>query len=655
MPNSNWKILEPIKIGSFVCKNRIIMAAHSYGYMDSKGLPTNQLLHYLEERARGGVGMLIMGGTSVSSPETALEGSYLSINDDIIPWYKKIEKKIHKHGTLLLDQLMHAGGYVDPNEGTVTLAPSPIPEEITCAIPIELTEEQIKLIEEEFLLAAIRAKQGGLDGVEIKCDQGLLLHQFLSPFFNRRIDEYGGSLENRSRIIKNIIQKIRTAIPENFIIGVRISADSFDTKDLTKEDGVNIAQDLNKLGMIDYIHVNGSTNATFRGYFLNHGDSSLPLRNFSQFSKEIKNRVTIPVISASMIMTPHDAEHIVSSGMADLVAMTRSQIADPEIVKKIREGREDDIRPCVLSNQGCIGNHWKGRGVHCIHNVSAGREKEFGSRSVNKTKNQKNILVVGGGVAGLEFARVAAMRGHTVDLFEKKNVLGGQLLLASQMPYRHNFIGIVNFLEGQLKKLKVNIHKGINISSDELRSVKEDYDVFVIATGSSLYIPENYENLDKAALTIDQMLEREADIGLNVAVVDIDWRQNALSIAEWLLQRGKNVTVISPVYSIGANLDVVTRTSYYSRIYNRAKFMPLTNLVSFSESKLVIRNVLTNDYETINGIDNVIFVTGAQPNSTIFTSLKKELDGMIYQVGDCFSPRGIPEAMLEANHLARKI
>ena len=165
------------------------MAAHSYGYTDRFGLPTQRLLDYLEERARGGVGMLIMGGTSVSSPESALEGSYISIDDRVIPWYEKISKRIHKYGTLILDQLMHAGGYLDPNEGAATFAPSTIPEEITCSIPVELNKDQIESIIDDFVKAGIRCKIGGLDGIELKCCQGLLLHQFLSPYFNRRNDE----------------------------------------------------------------------------------------------------------------------------------------------------------------------------------------------------------------------------------------------------------------------------------------------------------------------------------------------------------------------------------------------------------------------------------------------------------------------------------
>lgn len=653
--NSSLKLLEEIKIGSFRSKNRVMMAAHSYGYVDALGLPTEQFVDYLVERAKGGVGIVVMGGTSVSTRESALDGNPINVDDLIIPWYEKIALQVHQYGTLVLDQLMHAGAYLDPNEGSVVVAPSAIPQEITCSIPRELSIDEIEKLTEDFAQSAERCKRGGLDGVEIKCDQGLLIHQFLSPIHNQRHDQYGGTQANRLRFLIRILEKTRAVVGKDFIVGIRISGDSMSPGDLSLNDNLVIVKELSELGYIDYIHVNGATNATFSGYLANHGDSSVPLRNFSHLARAIKSEVSLPVIAASMILTPHDAEHIISTGIADMVAMTRAHIADPEIVNKLSEGRSEEIRPCVLSNQGCIGNHWKGKGVHCIHNVAAGREKELGIGTVKHVSSHKKILVVGGGVSGLEFSRVAAACGHQVELFEKGTKLGGQILLASQMPYRHGLIGIVQYLETQAAKEGVRIHRGIEVEASDILSIASEYDTIVLATGSQLYIPPTYVLGDSSsALTIAQMVEHEHQIGENVIVVEIDWRQNALSVAEWLLQKKRKVTLVSPLYSIGANLDVVTRTSYYSRLYKRSTFMPLSNLVSLENNLAKIRNVLTNEIEHLFPIDNVVFVTGAIPATSLYLQLKDKVQNL-FRVGDCENALGIPEAILAGSRLARSL
>lgn len=652
---TSWRILEPIHIGKAICKNRVVIAAHSYGYVDTEGLPTNDLVAYVAERSKGGVGMMMLGGTCVSSKETALEGSYLSLDNRIVPWYQKIARAVHKNNTLILEQLMHAGAYLDPSEGAIVLAPSPIPQEITCSIPIQLTIDEIKGLIDDFANAAQRCKEGGLDGVEVKCDQGLLIHQFLSPFFNRRDDDYGGNYEKRFRFLKEVLIAVRESVGAELILGVRISGDSLTIGDLGLDDGVQIGRDLSQLGLIDYIHVNGATNATFRGYYQNHGDNSISLANFASIAREIKSVVDLPVILASMIQSVHDAEHVIQSGIADLVAMTRAHIAEPEIVKKLEEDRIEDIRPCVLANQGCIGNHWKGKGVHCIHNAAAGRERELGSATLKKSKISKKILVIGGGVAGLEFSRIAATRGHVIELFEKEKEFGGQILLAGRMPYRHSFKDIVEYLELQVKKLKVSMYKGVDVDAEELISIRSEYDLIVLATGAYPYIPPIYNEVEPAkSFTIENMVQREKELGENVIVVDIDWRQNALSVAEWLVQRNHRVTILSPSFGIGTNLDVVTRTSYYSRLSGSAKFIPLTNIVSLHGHTAIIRNVLTTGIDEVYPVDSVVFVTGSQPITALYDSVKSKIDNVV-RIGDCVYPRGIPEAFLDANRLARKI
>jgi 2,4-dienoyl-CoA reductase-like NADH-dependent reductase (Old Yellow Enzyme family)/pyruvate/2-oxoglutarate dehydrogenase complex dihydrolipoamide dehydrogenase (E3) component len=651
---TSWKILEPVSIRQTTCPNRIIMAAHSYGYADDNGLPTQSLIDYMVERVRGGAAMVIMGATAVS-PEGAITLGHITRNldDQIIPWYEKLATEVHSHGGLVLDQLMHVGGQLRAREGVKIVAPSAIPHERSRGLPVELSTEQIQKIVSDFINAAVRANKGGLDGVEIKCDQGLLIHQFLSPHFNRRLDRYGGTSAKRMTFLLEILEGIRKNVDERFIVGVRVVGDTLTEGDIALEDTIELVERIT--GQVDYFHVNGATNSTFRGYWTNHGDSSIQQRNFARFSKELKKYTNIPVIAASMINHPYEAEDLIRDGAADLIAMTRAHIADPEIVNKVKQDRVDEIRPCVLSNQGCVGNHYTGAKVRCIHNPSTGRERELGIGTIHIAEKKKAIGIIGGGISGMEFSRVAALRGHEVHLFEKGKDLGGQLLLASKFPYRQGLLDVAHYLEKQITKLGVHIYRETVVDKAQLINISSELDDVVIATGSKLFIPENYGTLDQnSGITIQDLLTSPDDLGNNFIVVDNDWRQNSLAVAEWLVQKGKKVTIISSAYYVGDGIDIVSLTSSYSRLQGVVKFKPLTEFVSMRNKAAKVRNVITNKVTTMRNIDKVVFVTGSRPENSLYLEMKDELKNL-YHIGDSAHPMGIPEAILEANKLARII
>jgi len=651
---ARWRILEPIQLGKTLCKNRILMAAHSYGYVDSAGLPTEYLVDYLAERAKGGVGLVIMGGTSVSQEGALVERMTVNTSDDIVPWYQRIAEEVHKHGALVFDQLMHIGGQLDAREGARIVAPSSVPHECTKGIPLELTIDEIQTIVSDFAKAAQRAKLGKMDGIELKCDQGFLIQQFLSPYYNRRSDKYGGTYEKRLQFLVEILEEVRGAVGSDFVVGIRITGDALAPGDLTINDAIKIVQDIESTGYIDYIHVNAATNSSYRGYLIGHGDSSIEPMNFAPIARAIKGVVSLPVIVASMITHPSEAEFLVTSGAADMVAMTRAHIADADIVNKVKDGRIDDIRPCVLCNQGCVGNHWKGLDVRCIHNPATGRERELGSGTIVKVTEPRRITVIGGGPAGLEVARVAALRGHRVELFEKQGLLGGQVLLASKLPYRQGLLDIVYYLQRQLSTLGVDIHRGVNVSIEDVMS-DDQLDILVIATGAEPFIPPIYQEVDPSSMVnIRDALEGNIDLGEHILVIDLDWRQNLLGVAEWLLQRGRKVTVISSTFYIGEGLDVATRTSYYSRLHKSVRFLPLTDLMFLKNRVAGLRNVTSNAIEEIYPIDQVVFVTGAKPVTELYYAVRDKLSN-VFRVGDCVNPLGIPEAMLEANRLARTL
>lgn len=650
----DWNILTPIKLGSVTAKNRILMAAHSYGYVDQDGIPTQQLVDYVAERAKGGIGLVITGGTAVSIESAWGLGVAANIDDRIVPWYQRIAAAVHSYETLVFDQLMHVGGQLDASEGVLALAPSPIPHECARGLPVELDKQEIRRIINDFGNAARRVRTGGLDGVELKCDQGFLLHQFLSPYYNRRNDDYGGTFDRRIRFMLEVIQEVRTQVGSDFVVGIRITGDAMTPGDLTLDDSIKIAQSVETTKLIDYVHVNGATNSSYIGYLRNHGDSSIAPMNFASLARAIKRSIQIPVFLASNITHPQEAEYVVQTGIADMVAMTRSHIADAEIVNKIRAERIDDIRPCVQCNQGCVGNHWKGLGVRCIHNPATGREKELGIGTIVPSTTKQHIGIVGGGPAGLEAARVLAIRGHRVELFEKGKTLGGQVLFASRLPYRQGLLDIVQWLERQVRRLGVKIYEGVEVTARDLSSV-EAYDALIIATGARPYIPPIYDAVDAdCKVTVEDLLQGKKELGPHVLVVDLDWRQNPLGIVELLVQKGHKVTVISTAFYIGEGLDVATIASYYSRLHPRASLLPMTDLHSLVKNTARLRHVLSNETYNLPLVDNVVFVTGAKSSSVLYSELVDKFPN-VYKIGDCAVPRGISEALLDANRLARTL
>jgi 2,4-dienoyl-CoA reductase-like NADH-dependent reductase (Old Yellow Enzyme family) len=650
---SDLQMLSSIQIGRFVAKNRIMVAAHSYGYVDDDGLPTEKLVDYLTERAKGGVGTIVLGGTSISKDGALVERILMNIDDQIVPWYEKISRSVHSFGTLIFDQLMHVGGQLDIFEGSRIVGPSPIPHEMCNSIPLELTLAEIKSIIHNFTEAATRVQKGGFDGVEIKCDQGFLIHQFLSPYYNRRTDQFGGSYENRLRFLVDLLDEIRGAVGKDLILGIRITGDSLTVGDLTIDETCQIVRDIYTQNKIDYVSVNGATNSTYPGYLHSHGDSSIGTMNFVSYARKVKEQVSIPVVAASMISSPQEAEDILNSGYADLVAMTRAHIADPEIVNKVIEGRVETIRPCIWSNQGCVGNHWKGNDIHCIYNAATGRERELGIGTLIKADGIKKIGVVGGGPAGLEFARVAAARGHNVVVFERSRQLGGQALMASKFPYRQGFLDMINFLERDALRNKVQIYKGINITQDDVLT-GDDFDLWVMATGSEPYIPPIYAVDPSRILTIKDIAENNVQSTEHVLIVNIDWRPNGLAVAEKLLQHNCHVTIVSPSLFVGDGLDVATLTSFRSRLDEHVQMFPNTTFLALKQNTARLKNVFSDREFDLSPVDSIVFITGAIAQNHLYNSaVAKNLK--VLAIGDCLSPAGIPEAILDANRKARMV
>jgi mycofactocin system FadH/OYE family oxidoreductase 2 len=648
-------LFSPIQVGRLTLKNRIYSSGHAEA-MAEGGRPGERLRRYHEAKARGGCALTIFGGSSSvhpSSPAAAWK-QIANHDDSIIPAYRAIADAAHGHGCLVFTQLTHLGrrAQADGEEANVLLAPSQIPERVHRDVPHELESEQIAELVRAFGQAVRRCRDGGLDGVEISMAHNHLIDQFWSPLFNQRLDDYGGSLENRMRFGVEVLSEIRRRVGSDFVVGARISGDEFTRGGLSAADMAEIARRLAASGLIDFLSIIGGGAHTYALQASAVPNMSYSAGVFVPLAAAIKHAAPgMPIFHASRIVDPLHADRTVAAGHVDVVGMTRALIADPDLPRKAHEGRLDDIRTCVGANEGCIDRIYQGKPVTCVQNPATGREAELAD--VHAATKCKAVVIVGGGVAGLEAARMAAARGHRVVLFEKAAELGGQVLLAARAPARAEYAGIVRFLVTQVEKLSVKIRLAVEATPPAV--LAERPDVVIVATGSHPYVPPLPGCDGKHVVTDRDVLSGEAKVGANVVVVDDVHTQQALSTAELLLEQGKRVEVISPLFYVGQDIGVTSIAPLYTRLYTRGAILtPGTELRAVEGSTVIVSNVYSGIERRIEPVDTVVLAAGSRSTDSLYRALRGQVSEL-YAVGDCVAPRGVHQAILDATRVARSI
>jgi len=648
-------LFTPVQVGRLTLKNRIYSSGHAEA-MAEDGRPTARLTRYHEAKARGGCALTIFGGSSSvhpSSPAAAWK-QIANHDDSVIPGYQALADAVHRHDCLVFTQLTHLGrrAQSDPEAGSVLLAPSQIPERVHREIPHELEAEQIVELVRAFGDAARRCRDGGLDGIELSMAHNHLIDQFWSPLFNTRVDEYGGSVENRMRFGMQVLTEVRRQTGRDFVVGARISGDEHTPGGLTTADLAEIARRLAASGLVDFLSIIGGGAHTYTLQAAVVPNMSFATGLFVPLARLIKDAVPgMPILHASRIVDPRHAAQIVAGGQVDVVGMTRALIADPDLPHKAREGRLDDIRTCVGANEGCIDRIYQGKAVTCVQNPATGREAELGE--IRPTSTPKRVVVVGGGVAGLEAARMAALRGHRVVLLEKSSELGGQVLLAARGPVRAEYAGIVRFLASQIGKLGVQVRLGVEATADLV--LAEHPNAVIVATGSHPYVPPVPGSDGKHVVTDRDVLAGEAKVGANVVVVDDVHTEQALSTAELLLEQGKRVEVISPLFHVGQDIGITSIAPLYTRLYTRGVVLtPSTELRAIEGSAVIVRNVFSHAERRIEGVDSVVLATGSRSTDALYRALKGQVPAL-HAVGDCVAPRGVHQAILDGTRAARAI
>lgn len=637
------RLLSPLTLGSRRLRNRVHVTAHTTRNIDADNLPDDRDVAYFAERARGGAALLAMGTTVVHPSSPQPYGVYANLDDRILAPYERLAAAVHEHGALIVPQLGHMAQRNDGLPGPVW-SPSPVAYHGPGAVPHELTLAEIRELVGAFAAAASRAVRAGMDGVELAVGHGQLINLFCSPLTNRRNDAYGGSLGNRGRFALEIVEAVREAIGPGNLLGCRVNGSDLVDGSLDDQDWLDIDELLAATGLVDYLNVS----VDFHG-------SAIPTMATEHgcwvpYAAAVKRRVRIPVACVGRITDPELAERILAGGEADLVGMTRAHIADPHLVGKLREGRRDDIRPCVGCVQMCIGELFRGRNVKCVYNPVTGYERQRAQVERERAPRSRRVVVVGGGPAGLEAARVAATRGHQVILLERSAELGGTLRLAAAPPTRAELWRIGEWLTGQVHRLGVDVRCGVEADADAVLGLEPD--VVVVAAGALPALPPWARGL-RRVVPLRTLLAADLPLAGTVAVVDDEQRGQGLVAAAYLADRNCAVTVLTDHIAVGDLLERETRHDLYRYVRARGvTFTPLTRCVAATENGSGIELDLedTVDGERRSLAADWAVTTWARPDDRLLGQLRGRVE--VHGVGDVLSPHRIEAAVHGAFRLA---
>ena len=648
-------LLSPLRIGNVTVRNRIMQTAH-VKLFTAGGVDSQRNVDYQVARARGGAGLLITGNRVVHPASTTgfprISWAFLP---EALEANQCLTRAVHEHGAVIFEQLNHFGLNASSDSADdlrVLWGPSAVKSPAYGETPKAMEPEDIGEVVEWWGRCAELSREGGFDGTEVHISHSYLLHQFLSPLYNKRTDEYGGSFENRLRFAREVIEEVRRQVGDDWVVGVRISLSDFIPGALDIEDAVQVAQELEADGRIDYVNV---TAAGYHNIFMAIQPSDTPDGYLIDLTADVKAGLErLPVFTVGGIKEASFAEEVVASGKADMVAMTRAQIADPEFANKVRDGREDEIYHCIRGNQGCIGRVFKGLPISCTVNPQTGRERKLGA--LPPASSPARWLVVGGGPAGMKAAETLAKRGHGVTLVEKEERLGGQVELILRTPGRDEFGWITRDLETHLRKAGVDVRLSTEATPDLVRELAPDG--VVVASGAvpsrsgfssvNPLVDELPGVRQENVLTVWDVLLESRPAGDRVVVLDDDGSRYAAGVTEVLLDRGARVELVSRWNALFPstlyNLDMPL---LYSRLLGKGLTYRLNAWAKGIEGdRVVIFNLYTGAEEEIAGVDTVVLATGPKANDDLYFALKGEVENL-HRIGDCVAPRKLDHAIYE--------
>ncbi len=645
-------LFSPIRVGTMTVPNRIAETTYSINAGRGDGLPDPAFTEHHLQKARGGVGWI--GNQTWLLPSPLPPGRA----DEFVPGAAAIRFAIYKHPQFVdrvkvFADAVHEAGSVCVMQLThlqSLMCSSPVPIALLYdSVPHELDEDEITFILDTYCEAAEAFHAAGADAVEIHCAHETLPQWFLSPYTNKRADQWGGSVENRIRFVIEAARRIREHVPPALNVGLRVCADEYREGGYNLEDMKQMAKMICEAVPVDFLSVDVGSPWGMPSYV---PPMQYPLAAFAYAAAEIRQAVDVPVIYAGRVNDPVLAERLLAEGQADLIGMTRASIADPDFPRKTRQGRLDEIRKCIGCNT-CIGQmiHEERKTPICAVNPSVGREKTWAA--VEPAKSAKRVIVVGGGPAGLEAARVAAQRGHKVIVLEKNAEIGGQLLIAARAPRREGFLDFARYEEVQMRLLGVDVR--LNTTATPELVLGLDPEAVVLATGS---VPRTQEIPGADQPNVVQgwdVLAGTAQVGQRVVIVSEDDGMETPSIADFLATQGKQVEILHKWLMIGSRIDRYTIGIVLYWLYkNGVVVSPSMRARAIQSGTVIAYNAHTGEERRIESVDTVVLSLGSRPDSHLYSTLKGKVKEL-YLVGSAFAPRRLADATQHGAEVGRRV
>jgi 2,4-dienoyl-CoA reductase-like NADH-dependent reductase (Old Yellow Enzyme family)/thioredoxin reductase len=656
-------LAEPIRLRHLTLRNRVVFGAHTAN-MSEAGLPGARHLGYYRERARGGAAMIVVEPVPVHRTAVLTRGNFLVGDDAVVPGFRGVTEACHDEGAAMIQQLYHVGQHGDwDNSYQPSWSPSGLPSNHDPEGSHAMTEREIREVIDGFVDAADRARRCGFDGVEVFAAYHSLVDQFWTPWSNRRTDGWGGSLDNRMRFGREVLEGIRQRCGDDFVVGLAVSVDTGAAAALQIDELCEVVAWHDERGLVDYVTCG---TGSYFGFETIIPTFQQPPSLGVPFAAALKGAVRHALVQAeSHVRTPAAAEAVLAAGHADLVSIVRGQIADPNLVTKALTGRAEQVRGCISCNQLCWGRRSRDYWISCLVNPSVGREHEWGGDVAPPAQERRSVLVVGGGPAGLEAARTAAERGHRVALVEADTLLGGAFRLAGLQPQRGQILDLVAWYERELERLDVRVVLGRALDTDGLAVLRSEVgaDDVIVATGGepagtgfqrSLPLQDELPGVDRPDVwSVEDVMRGDAQLGHRVVVIDDlgDWRGGGTALH--LAQLGHEVTVVTSFGVVGAT---VARTAGDGRLRIElarlgAGMLTESVVVSWGDDGAVVRSKLGGT-EQLVAADSLVLALVGRPRPDLLDAVA---DGDAVALGDAVAARSAAQAIYEARAHARTL
>jgi 2,4-dienoyl-CoA reductase-like NADH-dependent reductase (Old Yellow Enzyme family) len=649
-------LFAPLTIGPLRLVNRVMQLATTNN-LDDHGRVGADLIAFYVERAKGGVGIIVSEGLAAhgaraETPATSLgRGRIAAHSQETLAGLTDLAGAVHEHGVPIIGQIYHGGRQHHSDAVPMLWGPSAVPDPHSGGVPHAMTIDEIRSMITGFADAAAMLRSAGFDGVEVHAAQGHLIQEFFSPFSNVRTDEYGGSFANRIRFVTEVLDAVRRRCGPGFVVGLRMGAEELSPNGIDESMAVEFAEHIAGLGLLDYLSV---TVGNFNSIEIHTPDRHHARMEFTHYAAAVRRVVGgLPVVTCGRIVEPAAADELIARGEADLVGLCRPLLADAEWAGKARDGRAEEIRLCISCNQ-CWGTIIMERPVNCIQNAATGRELSWGIGTLTPVREPKRVVVVGAGPAGLEAARVAAVRGHRVLLLEARDAVGGSVNLAASIPGHEEIRYVVDYLRAAVDRAGVEVRTGVHVDADAV--LAESPDAVIVAAGA---VPRRDGLGDTGAIpvhTSHDIASRAVDLaGRRVVLFDEDGYYQACEVAELIGSTAASLTLVTQFWEVGREIPATSRVTTLRALDKLGvTLVPTTWFGGVDGPDVVLEHCLSGRLSRVERVDAIVHVGLSASRAELGDALRGRVTELAV-IGDAYMPRRIADAVLEGHRAGREV